>query len=82
MIMRIIFNIRIESKNSIVDLSSYNIDIITNVKVNGLVTKYHHNTMNKTLAVLHFDNLDSADIIDITYYSVMEERDHKLNQLL
>jgi len=80
----ITMNIRIESRSSIVDLSSYNIDAITNVKVNGLATKYHYNTMNKTLAMLHFDNLDidSADIIDITYYSIMEERDHKLNQLL
>jgi hypothetical protein len=78
------FNIRITSNNSQIDLSLYNIEFVLSVKINGLITKFHYNTMSKIVSILRLDNLDidSTDIIDIEYHSLIEDRDSKLNQLL
>lgn len=63
-----------------IDLSKYHIGKILSVNINGLVYKFHYNTMSKLLSLLHM--LDKGDLIVITYYPNLSElRSEQLKKL-
>jgi hypothetical protein len=74
-----ILSMRIKSVDDVINLSSKNIDYILSVKVNELESKFAYNRASRVLAI---QDIDSGDIIDITYHSSIEERNNKLNTLL